>query len=66
VIDGQEAAYAQMQYNAPYAYMPGGSVGLEIDSLWLNVRNNILYDGADVVQTLTNFENECNMMLENQ
>ena len=66
VIDGQEAAYAQMKYNAPVAYFPGGSIGLEIQTQWVNTRNTIVYDGADVLQTLTNFEDQCNMMLDNQ
>ena len=40
-------------------------VGLEIDARWLTVRNAILMEGADVVESLTALEEECNMMLEN-
>lgn len=65
VVPGQEAAYAQTQYARPWECWPGGSVGLEIDARWLTVRNAILMEGADVVESLTQLEEECNMMLEN-
>lgn len=65
MVDGQEAAYAQTQYARPWECWPGGSVGLEIDARWLTVRNAILMEGADVLESLTALEEECNMMLEN-
>lgn len=65
VVPGQEPAYAQTPYASPWECWPGGSIGLEIDGMWLNARNSIMWDGADVVETLTALEEECNMMLEN-
>lgn len=65
MVDGQKAAYAQTPYVRPWECWPGGSVGLEMDGRWLTVRNSILMEGADVVETLTALEEECNMMLEN-
>lgn len=50
---------------ASVGVLAGGSVGLEIDARWLTVRNAILMEGADVVESLTALEEECNMMLEN-
>lgn len=37
---------------------------MEIDRMWINTRNQILWEGADVTETLTALEEECNMMLE--
>lgn len=65
VVAGQEPAYAQTPYAAAWECWPGGSVGLEIDSMWLQARNSILWDQEDVVETLTALEEECNDMLEN-
>ena len=65
MVNGQEAAYAQTQYARPWECWPGGSVGLEIDARWLTVRNAILMEGKDVVESLTALEEECNMMLDN-
>ena len=65
IVKGQEAAYAQTQYARPWECWPGGSVGLEIDARWLTVRNAILMEGKDVVESLTALEEECNTMLDN-
>ena len=43
---------------------PGGSIGMEIDRMWINARNEILWEGADVNETLSALEEECNTMLE--
>lgn len=64
VVDGQEAAYAQMGYVRPWQCWPGGSVGLEIDSMWISTRTNIIQNNLDVVETLTDLENECNALLD--
>lgn len=64
VVPGQEPAYEQTPYAAPWECWPGGSIGLEIDAMWLSTRNSILWDQLDVVETLTALEEECNMMLE--
>lgn len=66
MVNGQEAAYAQAQYARPWECWPGGSIGLEIDARWLTVRNAILMEGKDVVESLTSLQDECNMMLDNQ
>lgn len=65
MVDGQAPAYEQVQYARPWECWPGGSVGLEIDAMWLNARNAIIMEGKDVVETLTALSEECNMMLEN-
>lgn len=65
IVSGQEAAYAQTQCARPWECWPGGSVGLEIDARWLTVRNAILMEGKDVVESLTALEEECNAMLDN-
>ena len=65
MVNGQEAAYAQTQYARPWECWPGGSVGLEIDARWLTVRNAILMEGKDVVESLTALQEECNAMLDN-
>ena len=57
-------AYDCMQYAVTWECWPGGSVGMEIDRMWINTRNQILWEGADVTETLTALEEECNMMLE--
>lgn len=64
VVPGQEAAYAQMDYVRPWQCWPGGSVGLEIDSMWISTRTDIIQNGLDVVETLTNLEEECNALLD--
>ena len=65
MVNGQEAAYTQTQYARPWECWPGGSVGLEIDARWVSVRNGILMEGKDVVESLTALEEECNLMLDN-
>lgn len=65
MVDGQEPAYEQIQYARPWECWPGGSVGMEIDAMWLSTRNAIIMEGKDIVSTLTALEEECNMMLEN-
>ncbi len=65
MIDGQAPAYEQIQYARPWECWPGGSIGLEIDAMWLSTRNAIIMEGKDVVETLTALDEECNMMLEN-
>ena len=32
--------------------------------MWINTRNEILWEGADVAETLAALEEGCNMMLE--
>lgn len=66
MVAGQEAAYAQTSYARPWECWPGGSVGLEIDAMWISNRTAILMEGKDVVSSLTALEEECNMLLENQ
>lgn len=65
MMDSQKPAYEQTQYARPWECWPGGSVGLEIDSRWITVRNAILMEGKDVVASLTALEEECNAMLDN-
>lgn len=64
-MDSQKPAYEQTQYARPWECWPGGSVGLEIDARWLTVRNAILMEGKDVVESLTALQDECNAMLDN-
>lgn len=57
-------AYDCLDYAVTWECWPGGSVGMEIDRMWINTRNEILWEGADVGETLAALEEECNMMLE--
>ena len=57
-------AYECLPYSVAWECWPGGSIGMEIDRMWITTRNEILWEGADVVETLTALEEECNMMLE--
>lgn len=65
MMDSQKPAYEQTQYARPWECWPGGSIGLEIDARWLTVRNAILMEGKDVVESLTALQDECNAMLDN-
>lgn len=65
ITDRMEEAYASLGNSCAWECWPGGSVGLEIDSLWINTRNEILWEGKDVAETLAALSEECNMMLEN-
>lgn len=60
----QEPMYAQKPYAMQWVNWPGGSIGLEIEGLWVNARDAICAEGADVVSTLEALEEECNMMLD--
>lgn len=64
--DAMKAAYECLPYSVAWECWPGGSVGMEIDSMWITTRNEILWEGADVVSTLTKLEETCNGMLENK
>lgn len=64
--DYMKAAYECLPYSVAWECWPGGSVGMEIDSMWITTRNEILWEGADVTKTLTELEETCNMMLENK
>ena len=57
-------AYDCLDSAVTWECWPGGSVGMEIDRMWINTRNEILWEGADVAETLAALEEECNMMLE--
>lgn len=65
VTEGQEAAYAQTVNARPWECWPGGTLGMELESMWLVTRNAIIMEGADVVESLTSLEAECNALLEN-
>lgn len=60
----QEAMYAQKPYAMQWVNWPGGSIGLEIEGMWVNARDAICAQGADVLGTLQALEEECNMMLD--
>ena len=64
VVDGQEAAYAQMDSVRPWECWPGGSAGLEIDSMWISTRTDIIQNNMDVVEALSNLADECNALLD--
>lgn len=57
-------AYDCLPYAVTWECWPGGSIGMEIDRMWINARNQILWEGADVMETLSALQDECNMMLE--
>ena len=59
-----QAAYDCLPYAVTWECWPGGSIGMEIDRMWINARNEILWEGADVNETLSALEEECNTMLE--
>lgn len=59
-----QAAYDCLPYAVEWECWPGGSIGMEIDRMWINARNEILWEGADVYETLSALEEECNVMLE--
>ena len=61
----QDVCLSQFPCCSNYLCWPGGSVGLEIDSIWTNARNAILHDGLDIAEKLAEIEEECNMLLEN-
>lgn len=66
VTENQQVTYDQMPVCGPYLPWPGGSVGLEIDAMWANTRNQIIWEtDTDVVETLTALDEECNAMLDN-
>lgn len=64
VVAGQEAAYAQMDSVRPWECWPGGSAGLEIDTMWISTRTDIIQNNVDVVEALTSLTEECNMLLD--
>lgn len=63
VSEGQEASYAQTRYAMPWACWPGGSTGLEIDSLFLSGRTELLHSNLNVQEKLTQMAEECNALL---
>ncbi len=65
-IFGQDVAYSQMGDMRPWECWPGGAAGLEIESRWISVRDSMLWEGLDVVSTMTALEEECNNLLDNQ
>ncbi|MDO4548645.1 MAG: extracellular solute-binding protein [Clostridia bacterium] len=65
VSQSQQVSIDQLACCGNYLCWPGGSIGLEIDSIWANTRNSILHDGLDVAQALAAVDEECNMLLEN-
>ena len=65
ISESMQVAYDSLGNSCAWECWPGGSVGLEIDSMWINTRNEILWEGKDVAETLAALSEECNMMLEN-
>ena len=65
VTPNQQVCLDQFPCCSNYLCWPGGSVGLEIDSIWTNTRNAILWDGLDVAATLAACDAECNALLDN-
>jgi multiple sugar transport system substrate-binding protein len=65
VSENQQVAVDQLPVAGQYLCWPGGSVGLEIDSIWTNARNSILMDGLDVAESLAAVDEECRTLLEN-
>jgi len=65
VTESMQVAYDSLSNSCAWECWPGGSVGLEIDGLWINARNEILWEGKDVAEVLSALSEECNMMLEN-
>ena len=65
ISEAMQVAYDSLGDTCAWECWPGGSVGLEIDSMWINTRNEILWNHANVAEALAALEEECNMMLEN-
>ncbi|QQO10063.1 extracellular solute-binding protein [Breznakiella homolactica] len=63
VIPGQEAAYAQLEYMVPGVSWPGGSKGLEINSLYLTKRTEIIRSSMDAEAALRQLTLTCNRLL---
>lgn len=61
----QQVSIDQLPICGPFLPWPGGSVGLEIDSLWANARNEIIWGDGDVLERVTALDEECNAMLDN-
>lgn len=64
VGEGREASYAQTVYAMPWACWPGGSIGLEIDSLFLSGRTELLHSDLDVQAKLDAMVEEFNALLD--
>lgn len=64
VSPGQEVAYAQLSMSAPWQAMPGGSVGLEIDKIFMDARTKIIYGSIDPKTGLDKAVVDCNKLLQ--
>jgi ABC-type glycerol-3-phosphate transport system substrate-binding protein len=63
VRPGQDVAYKQFEFLAPYPNWPGGHAGLEIDRLYLNKRTEIIHGNLDIQRTLEQLMTDCNRLL---
>ncbi len=61
---GQEISYEQLQNAKPWAWWPGGVVGLEIDRLFLDMRTKIIWGEIGVKEGLDKAVATCNALLK--
>ena len=64
VSKGQEIAYDQLQFAKPWAWWPGGEIGLEIDRLFLDMRTKIIWGEIGVKEGLDEAVETCNNLLK--
>jgi multiple sugar transport system substrate-binding protein len=64
VTPGQEVAYSQVPNAVPWQAMPGGSVGLEIDRIFLDARTKIIYGNVDAKTGLDKAAESANKLLK--
>ena len=64
VAKGQEIAYDQLQFAKPWAWWPGGEIGLEIDRLFLDMRTKIIWGEIGVKEGLDQAVATCNNLLK--
>lgn len=64
VAEGQQPAYDQIPYAVQWTAWPGGSIGLEIDKLYLNTRTEIIHGDIDALEALDKLADTCNALLD--
>jgi len=64
VKKGQEIAYDQLKNAKPWAWWPGGTAGLEIDRIFLDMRTKIIWGEIGVKEGLDKAVETCNALLD--
>ncbi|MEF9973985.1 MAG: ABC transporter substrate-binding protein [Clostridia bacterium] len=63
MAEGQAVAYEQLPFAVQWTAWPGGSAGLEIDTLYINTRMSLIHEGGDILAAFDKLVADCNKLL---